>query len=433
MFRNFKGFSLPEVMIGMGMISLVALGGMQLYSNQRDSTQGINNLSDLNRLVREMDVQLQDPATCRKNFAGKSEGAVLESLLATTDRVLLNKTSDSNIDPYVFTAVKVEKVDPLRKRALISFDFTRTSKGQRASSVKKFTSIFVTGTGTQITDCMDYSNVSSLALVEKLCWDADPMNFDADSSNDNLECMDNVSNLVSEVKRLYCSNNPLLTYVGGKCVPVDSNRICPGGSYLRGYTATGALDCYTPPSTPPTPSCTDSSWSPDASTVCSGTSLSQTSNCGNSRSVTGTKTDGSCAACTDSSWSPDVSTVCSGTGLTQTSNCGNSRSMTGTKTDGSCCTDSSWTPSSDPAATCSTAFVAETSNCGTTRNNVLKGTKTCNTCPGTELSHCECYFYWTYPGAIESVGMGNITYAACQGKVSGRYFRCEWEGSCIPD
>lgn len=79
--------------------------------------------------------------------------------------------------------------------------------------------------------------------------------------------------------------------------------------------------------------CTVSSWSPDPSTVCSGTSFTQTSNCGTTRAATGTKN-----CCTASSWSPDPSTVCSGTNFTQTSNCGTTRTATGTKacTSGSC-------------------------------------------------------------------------------------------------
>lgn len=76
-----------------------------------------------------------------------------------------------------------------------------------------------------------------------------------------------------------------------------------------------------------TTTCTVSSWSPATSTVCSGTSFTQTNNCGGSRSATGTK---SCT-CTPTSWSPDPSTVCSGTAFTQTSNCSTTRSATGTK------------------------------------------------------------------------------------------------------
>jgi len=78
--------------------------------------------------------------------------------------------------------------------------------------------------------------------------------------------------------------------------------------------------------------CEDSTWTPATSTVCSGTSFTQTSNCGNTRTATGTKTDGAC--CEDSTWTPATSTVCSGTSFTQTSNCGNTRTATGTK---NCC------------------------------------------------------------------------------------------------
>ena len=81
-------------------------------------------------------------------------------------------------------------------------------------------------------------------------------------------------------------------------------------------------------------SCSTSSWSPSTSTVCSGTSFTQTSNCGDTRGATGTK---DCTpACTVSSWSPSTSAVCSGQSFTQTSNCGTTRSSTGTKY---CCTN----------------------------------------------------------------------------------------------
>ena len=47
---------------------------------------------------------------------------------------------------------------------------------------------------------------------------------------------------------------------------------------------------------------------------------------------------GTIPVCTDSSWTPDPSDVCSGTSFTQTSNCGTTRAATGTKTVGNCCT-----------------------------------------------------------------------------------------------
>jgi len=77
--------------------------------------------------------------------------------------------------------------------------------------------------------------------------------------------------------------------------------------------------------------CSDTSWTPNPSTVCSGSSFTQTSNCGNTRQVTGTK---DCTTCTDTSWTPNPSTVCSGSSFSQTSNCGTTRSSMGTQTCG---------------------------------------------------------------------------------------------------
>ena len=103
------------------------------------------------------------------------------------------------------------------------------------------------------------------------------------------------------------------------------------------------------------------SWSPSASTKCSGVSFTQTRNCRSTcntgdcaerRSATGTKTTGSCRSTTSSDtiscgapWSPSLSTKCSGASFTQTRNCRSGcntgdcaerRTATGTKTTGSC-------------------------------------------------------------------------------------------------
>jgi len=134
--------------------------------------------------------------------------------------------------------------------------------------------------------------------------------------------------------------------------------------------------------------CTDSTWSPDPSTQCSGVSFTQTSNCGNTRTMTGTATCYACSgttcspvssgtsgylssncnntcttsSCTDSTWSPDPSTQCSGVSFTQTSNCGNTRQATGTgnctyyytcNTSQQCVTKTVTTPSA-PASSCTT-------------------------------------------------------------------------------
>ena len=73
------------------------------------------------------------------------------------------------------------------------------------------------------------------------------------------------------------------------------------------------------PPNPPNPSCTPTTWTPALSTVCSGTTFIQTSNCGTTQSVTGTKT---CPPpCTPTTWAPPATTECNGVPFTQSNGC----------------------------------------------------------------------------------------------------------------
>jgi len=146
--------------------------------------------------------------------------------------------------------------------------------------------------------------------------------------------------------------------------------------------------------------CAVTSWYPTADTVCSGTSFTQTSNCGSTRVVDGIK---SCSvACIDNSWTPATNTVCSGTSFTQTSNCGTIRSATGTKTTGECCVASSWTPATDTI--CSGTSFTQTSNCGSTR--VVDGIKSCSVACASHASF-SCsggnVYWYNSCGARESI------------------------------
>ena len=174
---------------------------------------------------------------------------------------------------------------------------------------------------------------------------------------------------------------------------------CDAGSATFDFTTSNAV-------------CTPTTWTPDPALTCVGTNVTQTSNCGTTRTTPGTKncsctpsgaitcstdcnsacgqqattistcTDscGSLATkqcpatascCTDTTWLPDPNLTCTETKLTQTSNCGTTRVVDGTK---NCCVETTWTPTS-LSNTCSDRKVTQTSNCGTTRE--VNGTKTC--------------------------------------------------------
>ncbi len=160
--------------------------------------------------------------------------------------------------------------------------------------------------------------------------------------------------------------------------------------------------------------CTPTTWTPDPVLTCVGTNVTQTSNCGTTRTTAGTKVCSSgctpngtvtcnpdcstacgqqtttistctdscgntiakqCSAtascCTDTTWLPDPNLTCTEVKLTQTSNCGTTRIVDGSK---DCCIETTWSPTST-STTCSDRKVTQTSNCGTTKE--INGTKTC--------------------------------------------------------
>lgn len=102
--------------------------------------------------------------------------------------------------------------------------------------------------------------------------------------------------------------------------------------------------------------CVPTIWTPNPSTVCSGTTFNQTSNCGTTRFATGTMVG---------AWTPATSTVCSGQSFIQTNGC-SAQPAIGTK---SCtCSPNTWTP--DPGTVCLGETFIQTSNCNTTRNAI---------------------------------------------------------------
>jgi hypothetical protein len=127
---------------------------------------------------------------------------------------------------------------------------------------------------------------------------------------------------------------------------------------------TSIVSTYNIPYTVTAPACAVSSWSPDPANTCSTSTLTQTSNCGTTRSVSGTK-------CCAGTWSPDVSSVCSGSSFTQSNGC-TTQTATGTATGGA------YSP--DPSTVCSGTSFIQSNSCGVQN---ATGTKACSCTPST--------------------------------------------------
>lgn len=163
------------------------------------------------------------------------------------------------------------------------------------------------------------------------------------------------------------------------CEPDCSNapNVCEGQSFPSGCEG---VFCYGT-------MCCDTTWTPPTSDYCVGVEFTQTSNCGNTRTATGTTCCPDCTCsyttcngdtcddgcggichgsmCCDTYWEPPTSDYCIGEEFTQTSNCGNTRQAGGT----TCC----------PNCGCA-ANTCEGETCGDGCGGLCAGTKVCITC-----------------------------------------------------
>ncbi|MCX7715877.1 MAG: hypothetical protein N2Z73_00500 [Endomicrobia bacterium] len=95
--------------------------------------------------------------------------------------------------------------------------------------------------------------------------------------------------------------------------------------------------------------CINTTWTPDPNQYCNNTEITQTSNCGVKRKITGTKIP---------SWTPDPNTKYECETFTQTDGCGNSRQINGT-------IPVTWIPNPNTKRQCET--FTQTNNCNQTR------------------------------------------------------------------
>lgn len=322
--KNQNGFSLFEATIGMGLMGVVLVAGLQLSGDMKSSSSRIRSTNDLNRLMLEVRTRLRDPDVCRLNFKDKKEGGELteiKNLSAGGTGTTYSVGSDGEPAPtmtsmkleatvsdrtYKIKGIRVGKVDPLRKRALVDFEFNSSSNAGGLKSVIKRVGLLVEiDSSGMITDCIDPVEMASDGLLDKLCFEADPVNFDGDPTNDNNDCADNIDNIISELKELYCSEHGTMGFDGTKCTPLKTDVDCGTGLYLKGFNVRGEKICYNPTgiSVPlPPAACVDSTWTLNdiPANVCNTDSIQETSNCGNVRvsSTPGTKvcTAPGCAA-----------------------------------------------------------------------------------------------------------------------------------------
>lgn len=304
--RNQRGFSLVEGLVATGILGAVALGMVALNSQHKAGTSGIKSSEDMSKTLRGLRTVVTNPVACRLNFKGQkiNAGTLIQLVDANNNPVLRVNDLVAN-KTYRLSGINVRDYDPGRSVTQVEFLFTNVTDNIRSQSVKKTFEVLTTVAGGEITDCIDPVGQTVKGALYKSCMDVDPKS--------DGDCENNYSNLLEEVKLLYCQGHPYLEYDPGtkKCKPLDAGRVCPPGKVMAGYNPTGSqLNCTDLPNNiPPTPDnpsaltslCTTwSGWSPQQNDVCSGEAFTQSRTCNDgtveSKNLVGTKDCSSCPA-----------------------------------------------------------------------------------------------------------------------------------------
>lgn len=394
-----------EVIASVALLAGLGVAVMTISDNQKKAEKGLDDKSELSRALGRVGELISDPNNCRRNFMGKDlrEPVRFQEIKDRNNKTIVAVGEKFERGNYVVREITLRNYDSDKNRIRLSLNFELTGSGTANRSMLKNLNFYARVNGTVISECLDPIEQTAFGAMMKSCYDVDP--------EKRAVCDENFDNLLREVKRIYCGSHPILTYdaASEKCLVLDARKTCPGG-YVKGFSASGALTCYPGPAPTfpppdfvvlPSPPCSWTPWVPATSTVCSGTSLTQTRTCPTSGATESQFANGT-KVCTPpcstawSTWAPDAASVCTGLSLIQNRNrsCptgpeSEAQTVSGTKScPVSCSTWGAWGP--DPAGTCAGTPLTQTRTCsdGSTQIQSVLGTNASGTC-------CQSWGDWT--------------------------------------
>jgi len=424
-FRNEKGFSLTEILIGVAIAGVAAIGGASFLANLEKNKAQMTRNTDFLVIEKLIESHLSSLRGCEalsgvgvsgQEFSFKSDpnspvsygkgekiggieitGLSIKSFTPTSD---LDEGAQSGMGEVELRLQKPGSQEVWRTIPVALFVKDGLVQGCNFELTRRFIEI------------RDELCSKTYALTGNMTCD---------------QVIIHLRNLAVEsvCRDVYGSQAPRYITVGTglneikHCdfSKIHAGKLCSSG-YLTGFDANGVKQCAPEVTFPDPPTCTRwGTWGPAQSAICKDQPFTQFRNCEegmtatDSRSSVGLKDDASC--CVVTSWTPRTSpaTVCTSDYVTEENNCGGIRQvMPGTKTDGTCCVVASWSPASgvNPAEVCTSDTYEEINNCGGTRNET-SGTKMCS--PLT-LARCECQVWDCGSGMFldgEAGGYGNAS------------------------
>ena len=254
-----RGFSMVEAMVS-GVL-VIGLGAVivGISDNEKRSTLGLKDKSDLNRAMNIIGEKISDANTCRLNFLNKDiseplriselkdkngdtivkEGEVFENRSDSPSRQDQVGNSHSHQNEqfeqghYAAKEIFIKDYDSSKNRVQLRILFERSGQGVASKSLNKFFNFYARVEANIITECLDPVEQTAFGSMMKSCYDVDP----------KLKgiCEENFQNLLGEVKRIYCTGHPILEYdsASEKCKVLDGEKVCAGG-FIQGFSDTGS-------------------------------------------------------------------------------------------------------------------------------------------------------------------------------------------------
>jgi prepilin-type N-terminal cleavage/methylation domain-containing protein len=172
-----NGFSLIEVMVAIGLMSIMSVGMMDMISNQNKSIKTTQMFMDLNEAQNKIQRYMLDSDICTDSLAGTSipiNGVVaITSLKKTGSPTLLSTSAGSN----TIGGVEVQSMSITRQNAtdlLLSIQFKKSANAQKTYGGDNFirkinlSAQFIPATNT-VKNCFSQLDSAVASAVEMAC------------------------------------------------------------------------------------------------------------------------------------------------------------------------------------------------------------------------------------------------------------------------
>lgn len=179
-FKSQDGFSVIEMLVAVGLMSIVTLGVMTVWGNVSDSQKSVAALQDVSSFETRLKKLMADEVICKNNFGGKNMPAVSTS--ATSDQLAITRIETTPGGTIVFdqnTKRGEGRVDITGMRIINQYMFTPTKAVANLEIDYKDTSnrtykrnmpiIFVINAANKIVTCSGNTVIIESATISTAC------------------------------------------------------------------------------------------------------------------------------------------------------------------------------------------------------------------------------------------------------------------------